>query len=203
MSRRGFTYLELTTVWAIIAILAAILFPVFARARAKATQTNCLRNLLNIGVALHTYAQDHYGHFPPQDNDLWPLVPKYLPDARVLLCPAMEDRQRKPGEPRIPAEPAYGSQIDYVYRAGWCDDDKPRIAIAGDEEADRHNEGFNCLFLDGSARWISVGPRGRDRYLKQYEGLEELRKLQKPLPESLPVGPLGGPGPPPGGGPQP
>lgn len=63
--RRGFTLIELLVVIAIIAILAAILFPVFARARAKAQQTKCLSNLKQIGLAFHMYAQDYNELFPP------------------------------------------------------------------------------------------------------------------------------------------
>ncbi|MFO8082009.1 MAG: prepilin-type N-terminal cleavage/methylation domain-containing protein, partial [Armatimonadota bacterium] len=59
MTRRGFTLIELLVVIAIIAILAAILFPVFARAREKARQTSCLSNLKQVGLAAMMYAQDY------------------------------------------------------------------------------------------------------------------------------------------------
>ncbi|HUS79831.1 MAG TPA: type II secretion system protein, partial [Armatimonadota bacterium] len=75
--RRGFTFIELMTVWAIITILAAILFPVFARAREKSRQVTCLTNLVNIGAALKMYGYEHFGHLPPTDNDLRPLVTRY------------------------------------------------------------------------------------------------------------------------------
>ncbi len=62
----GFTLIELLVVIAIIAILAAILFPVFARARDKANQTTCLSNLKQIGLAFQIYANDWNGLLPPQ-----------------------------------------------------------------------------------------------------------------------------------------
>jgi prepilin-type N-terminal cleavage/methylation domain-containing protein/prepilin-type processing-associated H-X9-DG protein len=59
MSRRGFTLIELLVVIAIIAILAAILFPVFARAREKARQAACVSNLKQIGLGMQMYMQDY------------------------------------------------------------------------------------------------------------------------------------------------
>jgi prepilin-type N-terminal cleavage/methylation domain-containing protein/prepilin-type processing-associated H-X9-DG protein len=58
-SRRGFTLIELLVVIAIIAILAAILFPVFAQAREAARRTSCLSNMRQMGNALNMYLQDY------------------------------------------------------------------------------------------------------------------------------------------------
>lgn len=66
--RAGFTLIELLVVIAIIAILAAILFPVFAQARDQARQTTCLSNLKQIGTGLMMYAQDHDETLPA-----WPF----------------------------------------------------------------------------------------------------------------------------------
>ena len=62
--RQGFTLIELLVVIAIIAILAAILFPVFAQAREKARQTSCLSNTKQLGLAALMYTQDYDETFP-------------------------------------------------------------------------------------------------------------------------------------------
>lgn len=62
--RTGFTLIELLVVIAIIAILAAILFPVFARAREKARETSCLSNVKQINLGIQMYVQDYDETFP-------------------------------------------------------------------------------------------------------------------------------------------
>ena len=62
--RQGFTLIELLVVIAIIAILAAILFPVFAQAREKARAAVCLSALKQYGLAMNMYAQAHKGRLP-------------------------------------------------------------------------------------------------------------------------------------------
>src|SRR5579884_3460810 len=90
--RRAFTLIELLVVIAIIAILAAILFPVFAQAREKARQISCASNLDQIGLAVLQYTQDYDERFPtcwakgfPGDAD-WYVQP-YMKDLNVLFCP--------------------------------------------------------------------------------------------------------------------
>src|SRR6187200_480702 len=66
--QRAFTLIELLVVIAIIAILAAILFPVFAQARDKARQASCLSNLKQIGAAVMMYGQDYDERMPATCN---------------------------------------------------------------------------------------------------------------------------------------
>jgi len=112
-SKRGFTLIELLVVIAIIAILAAILFPVFARARENARRASCQSNLKQIGLGLMMYAQDYDGHFSPYyvysdyPNDLkwWPdLIYPYTKSYQLYICPsdsnpASYSSHRTPGDP--------------------------------------------------------------------------------------------------------
>ena len=75
MTRRGFTLIELLVVIAIIAILAAILFPVFARAREKARQASCQSNLKQIALGTLMYAQDYDEHYMGPTQNPSPLKP--------------------------------------------------------------------------------------------------------------------------------
>ncbi|HZO90013.1 MAG TPA: prepilin-type N-terminal cleavage/methylation domain-containing protein [Chthonomonadaceae bacterium] len=95
-SRRGFTLIELLVVIAIIAILAAILFPVFAQAREKARGIACLSNMRQLGIAFQMYFQDDdyasirdtdwsFDHYPYCWNG-W-LQP-YVKNEQIFKCPS-------------------------------------------------------------------------------------------------------------------
>ncbi|OPZ87117.1 MAG: putative major pilin subunit [bacterium ADurb.Bin429] len=87
-SRRGFTLIELLVVIAIIAILAAILFPVFAKAREKARQNSCINNQRQIGIAIMMYVQDHDESFlPDTGSNAWSSVLKDYNEPTIYDCP--------------------------------------------------------------------------------------------------------------------
>jgi prepilin-type N-terminal cleavage/methylation domain-containing protein/prepilin-type processing-associated H-X9-DG protein len=82
--RRGFTLIELLVVIAIIAILAAMLFPVFARARESARKIQCLSNIKNIAMGFQMYFTD-YDRYPPREHN--PQVLQFLTDQGCDMTP--------------------------------------------------------------------------------------------------------------------
>jgi len=82
-TKSGFTLIELLVVIAIIAILAAILFPVFAKAREKARQTACINNQRQMATSIMLFAQDHNELLPSKDT-VWGDISL---DKGVLICP--------------------------------------------------------------------------------------------------------------------
>jgi prepilin-type N-terminal cleavage/methylation domain-containing protein/prepilin-type processing-associated H-X9-DG protein len=97
--RRGFTLIELLVVIAIIAILAAILFPVFARAREAARATSCRSNLKQIGTAMRMYQQDYdelltpcFQYYDSPTNNVLAWYPDflnpYVKNAKLWVCPS-------------------------------------------------------------------------------------------------------------------
>ena len=124
--KKGFTLIELLVVIAIIAILAAILFPVFAQAREKARQTSCLSNMKNIGTAIMLYTDDNHETYPmsygPVSGDTykhyWPAkIFPYAKDWKIFYCPSHWNTYNKD----LPDDGTYGasSQGKSALSAGY------------------------------------------------------------------------------------
>jgi prepilin-type N-terminal cleavage/methylation domain-containing protein/prepilin-type processing-associated H-X9-DG protein len=99
MKSRGFTLIELLVVIAIIAILAAILFPVFAQAREKARQTSCLSNTKQLGLGIMQYNQDYDETYPQGGfsiytgpdaavNRWFKAISPYTKNNQIRSCPS-------------------------------------------------------------------------------------------------------------------
>jgi len=110
---QGFTLIELLVVIAIIAILAAILFPVFARARENARRSACQSNMKQIGLGFLQYAQDYDEKFPyffdsDQDENgngglRWaPLLQPYIKSQQLFVCPSDSSAPPNPADGRNP-----------------------------------------------------------------------------------------------------
>jgi len=121
--RRGFTLIELLVVIAIIAILASILFPVFARAREKARQTSCLSNLKQLVLGANMYAQDYDEGLPRGAHDVngdssWSagdmswrvMVLPYVKNVQIFQCPSK----------KMTSSPFDGTLLDGGQNAGYA-----------------------------------------------------------------------------------
>jgi len=107
--KKGFTLIELLVVIAIIAILAAILFPVFAKVREKARQTSCLSNEKQLGLAFAQYTQDNDESFPTDPNVYgqgWAgRIYPYVVSTGVFGCP---------DDPTQPADAGF-TKLSYAF----------------------------------------------------------------------------------------
>jgi prepilin-type N-terminal cleavage/methylation domain-containing protein/prepilin-type processing-associated H-X9-DG protein len=177
-SRRGFTLIELLVVIAIIAILAAILFPVFARARENARRASCQSNLKQIGLGIMQYVQDYDERLPYASSGGtlgWAYaIQPYIKSEQLFQCPSetvspptgatLFDRANLPGF------------TDYYYNFNLGDTSSAQleysanVVMSGDGVGDllasnywmqrphpngseRHLEGGNYLYADGHVKW--------------------------------------------------
>ncbi len=179
MQRKGFTLIELLVVIAIIAILAAILFPVFARAREKARQSSCLSNVKQIMLGTLMYAQDYDETLEPHitfhtDNPFpggqiylgWTyMIEPYVKNAQIFICPSKPGTQFSHANylhlptgygmrERVAGRPIAYFQVPaetFIY----CDATQFQF---GDDASDlgridhRHNGMANVAFIDGHVK---------------------------------------------------
>lgn len=186
--RRAFTLIELLVVIAIIAILAAILFPVFARAREAARTSSCLANEKNAGLAFMMYAQDYdetlpgipfgscptcwpWAAWPNTPCNGWPAVwytptQPYIKNLQVLQCPSQRTNGRW----------CDATGVSYMYNEfmynsnnGW---DKLATLAAAPEGVAKVSiitEGFSSGIYND---WDNGGPLAKDQ-----DGMSRVRWL--------------------------
>ncbi|HRK21270.1 MAG TPA: prepilin-type N-terminal cleavage/methylation domain-containing protein [Fimbriimonadaceae bacterium] len=241
--KRAFTLIELLVVIAIIAILAAILFPVFAQAKESAKKITCLSNQRQLGLGLYMYISDwddrcfFFGHGVDlsrlsatplgvsRENRWWNQIYPYTKAKGALLeCPSDSQKTPHPLEngvgtnPRVPrsfvanraAEGLNLSQTEnpvdiivvtekngqfddswfeppknlYNKFSGGVDLGAPVLALR------RHTQGFNPMFFDGHAKFMSAGQILSNPCGTPWSGVELMRMYPIPptpfMPERTP-----------------
>ncbi len=118
-AREGFTLIELMVVIAIIAVLAALLFPVFASARRESYRAPCTANLRQIGIAARLYAQDYGGYYPNGSDgsrgygDIADKGPRYMDQLAAYVS----------------SEAVYHCPIDHGMRVSEISYDSPEVGL--------------------------------------------------------------------------
>jgi prepilin-type N-terminal cleavage/methylation domain-containing protein/prepilin-type processing-associated H-X9-DG protein len=177
--KAGFTLIELLVVIAIIALLAAILFPVFARARENARRSSCQSNLKQLGIGFAQYIQDSDGRYPHAEDSevtvtgsnsqtvvyptsdpsyLWPLkIEPYLKNRQVFLCPSLKNGINV-------FQRGGGTNLTTACTFGWNAGD-PAV------NANRVAYGYNTFYLGGGQRnaapsscRLNVAPNATQHY---------------------------------------
>jgi prepilin-type N-terminal cleavage/methylation domain-containing protein/prepilin-type processing-associated H-X9-DG protein len=153
-TRGGFTLIELLVVIAIIAILAAILFPVFAQAREKARTASSGSNVRQLGLAVRMYVQDYDerfpfgGWFPPGNIGTWEwqnTCAPYIKNKGIYYCPSSTDDTEDPKDPT--AWSWNRNPVSYLYNNQLGRDRVPKRDAAVTEPA-------ACwMLVDGHSDW--------------------------------------------------
>ena len=179
---KGFTLIELLVVIAIIAILASILFPVFARARENARRASCQSNEKQLALAIMMYVQDydetfpmHYGYIQGGTTYSWPVtLQPYAKSTQVFFCPS--DTVHNSGSAINTSNVSYGFNYAYLTATKLATVNYPsETLLLGDTgknptgyviywvgpnylPSDEHLDGCNFAFVDGHVKWLKSAP---------------------------------------------
>lgn len=146
----SFRIVELLVVLAIMAVLAAILFPVFGKAREKARQSSCMSNIKQLALATLMYVQDYEGVLPPADR--WSeVIQRYAKNPQLLICPTSDSKE-----------------IGYAMVGRWSgmplksipnpDQTVLLYEVEHGQPIYRHNGGMNVAYADSHTKWIRKLP---------------------------------------------
>ncbi len=162
----GFTLIELLVVIAIIAILAAILFPVFAKAREKARQTTCLNNQRQIAIAISMYVQDHDEAFMSSDATAWSAKLAAYNEASIYDCPTLTGRGTNTQPEYAFNSQLLGSALGDVENPAatvmTCDtkpaSNSTALLTTTASMDTRHNNGVVVTAADGHVQYVGGSP---------------------------------------------
>jgi prepilin-type N-terminal cleavage/methylation domain-containing protein/prepilin-type processing-associated H-X9-DG protein len=189
MKRKGFTLIELLVVIAIIAILAAILFPVFARARENARRASCQSNMKQIALGYKQYIQDYDELYPraravaatDATNPNWAVqLDPYLKSTQIFACPS--DSAAKGGTAgEYTYSYSYNGYLDsknesqmnnsavivlnYEMPGSTTASTNISVSAGAGAASTRHLDGANYSFVDGHVKWLrpeKVSPTATD-----------------------------------------
>ena len=175
-SQRGFTLIELLVVIAIIAILAAILFPAFARARENARRASCQSNLKQIGLGIMQYTQDYDETYPLLTTlvtytPTWrELIQPYTKSIQVFSCPSNPENKSLVFGTTMNMPVSYNANgsvfmFNVVSNVGWfpaklaqLDQPSQTVLVGEDGTSDRADaEGFRWDQNNLADKWFFVG----------------------------------------------
>lgn len=154
MSRRGFVYIEILCMMAILAAMWLLFIPTLLGGMNRAHEHNCANNLQEIGIALRAYALDYDSAFPGRGPGLEALGTGYTPEPEIFHCPQARIDVRRDAEleEKLTHRRGPSGLGDYAYRPGLYQDDLPLLALASDSTY-RHTDGrANVLYVDGHVR---------------------------------------------------